>query len=160
MKAKILTLAAVAAVCLTVVGAERTLSADGFTLTFDVAADAVYTNTTPIETTVTNIVKIGGGEACLVPQTNDVYRGGIQIKEGFLSGLQRSFGKPANITVESDPVTGVGGAIVFLDLMPGTISTDQSPFWNTKWHVSGAGRTVRGRSSAPSRTATMSSTAS
>lgn len=139
MKVKILTLAAVAAVCLTAVGAERTLSADGFTLTFDVAANAVYTNTTPIETTVTNIVKIGGGEACLVPQTNDAYRGGIQIKAGFLSGLQRSFGKPANITVESDPATGVGGAIVFLDLMPGTIATTSSPFWDTKWHVSGAG---------------------
>ena len=74
MKVKILTLAASAAVCLTAVGAERTLSANGFTLTFDVAAGAVYTNTTPIETTVTNIVKIGGGEACFVPQTNDVYR--------------------------------------------------------------------------------------
>ena len=118
---------------------ERTLSADGKTLTFDVPADAVYTNTTPIETTVTNIVKIGGGEACFVPQTNDVYRGGIQIKEGFLSGLQRSFGKPANITIESDPDTSVGGAIVFLDLRPEAISTTASPFWDTKWHVSGAG---------------------
>ena len=38
-----------AAFCLTAataVSAERTLSADGPTLTFDVAADAVYTNTT------------------------------------------------------------------------------------------------------------------
>ena len=133
---------AVAAACLagaTAFGAERTLSADGKTLTFDVPADAVYTNTVPIETTVTNIVKVGGGEACFVPQTNDVYTGGILIREGFLSGLQRSFGKPAAITVESDPATGVGGAIVFLDLLPGTLTTTQSPFWNTKWHVSGAG---------------------
>ena len=133
---------AVAAACLagaTAFGAERTLSADGKTLTFDVPADAVYTNTVPIETTVTNIVKVGGGEACFVPQTNDVYTGGILIREGFLSGLQRSFGKPANITVESDPATGVGGAIVFLDLMPDALTTTQSPFWNTKWHVSGAG---------------------
>ena len=133
---------AVAAACLAgamAFGAERTLSADGKTLTFDVPADAVYTNTVPIETTVTNIIKVGGGEACFVPQTNDVYTGGILIREGFLSGLQRSFGKPAAITVESDPATGVGGAIVFLDLLPGTLTTTQSPFWNTKWHVSGAG---------------------
>ena len=118
---------------------ERTLSADGKTLTFDVPADAVYTNTVPIETTVTNIIKVGGGEACFVPQTNNAYRGGILIREGFLSGLQRSFGNPANITIESDPDTGVGGAIVFLDLLPGALGTGQSPFWNTKWHVSGAG---------------------
>ena len=123
---------------------ERTLSADGKTLTFDIPADSVYTNTVPIETTVTNIVKIGGGEACFVPQTNDIYTGGILIREGFLSGLLRSFGKPANITVESDPATGVGGAIVFLDLMPDALITTQSPFWNTKWHVSGAGPTARG----------------
>ena len=131
-----------AALCLTTataVGAERTLSADGKTLTFDIPADSVYTNTVPIETTVTNIVKIGGGEACFVPQTNNAYRGGILIREGFLSGLQRSFGNPANITIESDPDTGVGGAIVFLDLLPGALGTGQSPFWNTKWHVSGAG---------------------
>ena len=130
------------ALCLTAataVGAERTLSADGKTLTFDIPADSVYTNTVPIETTVTNIVKIGGGEACFVPQTNNAYRGGILIREGFLSGLQRSFGNPANITIESDPDTGVGGAIVFLDLLPGALGTGQSPFWNTKWHVSGAG---------------------
>ena len=131
-----------AAVCLmaaTAVGAERTLSADGTTLTFDIPADSVYTNTVTIETTVTNIVKIGGGEACFVPQTNNVYRGGILIREGSLSCLQRSFGNPANITIESDPDTGVGGAIVFLDLLPGALGTGQSPFWNTKWHVSGAG---------------------
>ena len=37
-----------AAICLTAataVGAERTLSADGKTLTFDIPADSVYTNT-------------------------------------------------------------------------------------------------------------------
>ena len=42
---------AVAAACLagaTAFGAERTLSADGKTLTFDVPADSVYTNTVPI----------------------------------------------------------------------------------------------------------------
>ena len=99
----------------------------------------MYTNTVTIESTVTNIVKVGGGEACFVPQTNNAYRGGILIREGFLSGLQRSFGNPANITIESDPDTGVGGAIVFLDLLPGALGTGQSPFWNTKWHVSGAG---------------------
>ena len=58
--------ASMAAICLTAataVGAERTLSADGKTLTFDVPADAVYTNTVPIETTVPNIVKGGGGAA-------------------------------------------------------------------------------------------------
>ena len=41
----------VAAACLagaTAFGAERTLSADGKTLTFDVPADSVYTNTVPI----------------------------------------------------------------------------------------------------------------
>ena len=134
--------ASMVAVCLaaaTAVGAERTLSADGKTLTFDIPADSVYTNTVTIESTVTNIVKVGGGEACFVPQTNNAYRGGILIREGFLSGLQRSFGNPANITIESDPDTGVGGAIVFLDLLPGALGTGQSPFWNTKWHVSGAG---------------------
>ena len=75
--------ASMVAVCLaaaTAVGAERTLSADGKTLTFDIPADSVYTNTVTIESTVTNIVKVGGGEACFVPQTNNVYQGGIQIK--------------------------------------------------------------------------------
>ena len=41
-----------AALCLTTataVGAERTLSADGKTLTFDIPADSVYTNTVTIE---------------------------------------------------------------------------------------------------------------
>ena len=56
--------ASMVAVCLaaaTAVGAERTLSADGKTLTFDIPADSVYTNTVTIESTVTNIVKVGGG---------------------------------------------------------------------------------------------------
>ena len=113
---------------------ERTLSDDGLTLTFNVAENVVWTNTTPIETTVTTIVKEGLGDACLVPQTNTTFKGEITIKAGYLSGLQASFGKPSKLTVES------GGALVFLDLKPGSIGgSSSSPFWNTKFFIEGDG---------------------
>ena len=137
---RIMTLiSAVCAVGLAFAGGERSLSADGKTLTFNVSEGQVYDNTTPIESTVTEIVKIGGGEACLLTQTNTTFSGAISIKAGFLSGNHRSFGTPSAITVESDPSTGVGGAFVLLDQFPGSIYTTQSPFYNTKFTISGNG---------------------
>jgi len=113
---------------------ERTLSGDGLTLTFNVASGVIWTNTTPIESTVTKIVKEGAGDACLVPLENTTFTGEITIKAGFFSGLQKSFGKPSKLTVEN------GGALVFLDLMPGSIGgSASSPFWNTKFFIAGDG---------------------
>lgn len=118
---------------------ERTLSADGKTLTFDVPAGSIYTNAVPIESTVTNIVKTGGGDAFLGNLPNTTYTGGIRIEAGFLSGMQDSFGKPSEIWILSDPATGVGGALVWLDQKPTSVSGKAGPYWNTKWHLSGSG---------------------
>lgn len=118
---------------------ERTLSEDGKILTFNISAGNIYTNTVAIESTVTNIVKIGGGDAYLGNLANTTYTGGITIEAGFLSGMQNSFGKPSAVWIKSDAVTGVGGALVWLDLKPGALQTTSFPFWNTKWHLSGSG---------------------
>lgn len=118
---------------------ERTLSGDGKVLTFDVPSGVIYTNTVAIESTVTNIVKIGGGDAYLGNLANTTYTGVITIEAGFLSGMQNSFGKPSALWVKSDPATGVGGAFVWLDQKPSALTTTQSPYWNTKFHLSGSG---------------------
>lgn len=118
---------------------ERTLSADGKTLTFDVPAGGIYTNAVAIESTVTDIVKTGGGDAFLGNFANTAFTGRITVEAGFLSGMQNSFGKPSEVWIASDPETGVGGALVWLDLKPSALTTSASPFWNTKFHLSGSG---------------------
>lgn len=118
---------------------ERTLSADGKTLTFDVPAGGIYTNAVAIESTVTDIVKTGGGDAFLGNLANTAFTGRIVVEAGFLSGMQDSFGKPSEIWIRSDSETGVGGALVWLDLKPAQLTTTASPFWNTKFHLSGSG---------------------
>ena len=120
----------------------QTLSDQDSTLTLDVPAGVVWTNTTPIPATVTTIIKIGGGEACYVPLTNTTFTGDITIRAGYLSGLAMSFGKPASITVETNGVNGAGGAWLLLDEYPTcyTFSNRTSiPFWNTKIKLCGKG---------------------
>ena len=112
---------------------ERILSDDGTVLTLTVEQGAVWTNALPIEDSVRQIVKNGGGEACFVPLTNTTFSGRITINAGFLSGFQNSFGKPSDLTIEN------GGAILFLDLEPEALGVNRSPFLDTKVTVCGNG---------------------
>ena len=111
---------------------ERTLSADGKTLTFNVGAGVVYTNETAIESTVTAIVKTGAGDACLGNRTNTTFKGTIDIHAGYLSGLEKCFGNPSTIGITN------GAAILFTDFKSATFNAN-GPFRNTKFYIAGAG---------------------
>ena len=112
---------------------ERILSEDGTVLTLTVEEGTVWTNAVPIEDSVTQIVKNGGGEACFVPLTNTTFSGSVTINAGFLSGFQNSFGKPSALTINN------GGAILFLDLQPEALGAGASPFSNADVTVCGNG---------------------
>ena len=95
---------------------ERTLSEDGKTLTFNVAAGAVYTNTVIIETSVTNIVKMGDGVMTAVSMAD--YTGDFTIREGYwLVDADGDLGckNVGVVRIECDPSTKNGGALKMAD---------------------------------------------